>query len=137
MPVEAVTAFAEDSGGTLWLGLYLNGLGRLRNGRFHRFTEAEGGVEDSSIRCSSIRAGACGPPRPRQGSCGSTIRPPKRPVITRFGTAEGLSSDSAHCITEDRFGRIYVGTGLGVIGSVRKAASSAASRSPTGWRGAR
>ena len=114
MPVEAVTAFAEDSGGTLWLGLYINGLGRLRNGRFQRFTEAEGGVEDFVYSLFIDSRGRLWAATARHGVLRIDDPTAERPVITRLGTAEGLSSDSAHCITEDRFGRIYVGTGQGV-----------------------
>ena len=37
-----------------------------------------------------------------------------RLAIQRYTMADGLSSDEIQAITEDRFGRIYSGTGLGV-----------------------
>ena len=36
------------------------------------------------------------------------------PKIVNYTTKEGLSSDQVSCITEDQWGRIYVGTGVGV-----------------------
>jgi signal transduction histidine kinase len=37
-----------------------------------------------------------------------------QPKFVHFTTKEGLSSDQTTCITEDQWGRIYVGTGIGV-----------------------
>jgi signal transduction histidine kinase len=38
----------------------------------------------------------------------------EHPAFTSFSTANGLSSNQSLCLTEDRFGRIYVGTGRGI-----------------------
>jgi signal transduction histidine kinase len=38
----------------------------------------------------------------------------EKPGIARITTANGLSSNEIWCLTEDRFGRIYAGTGHGV-----------------------
>jgi len=114
MPEEAVTAFAEDRGGTLWLGLYLNGFGRLRERRFQRFTAEEGGVEDFVYSMFVDSRGRLWVATARHGVLKIDDPTAERPVITRLGTAEGLSSNAAHCLTEDSLGRIYVGTGQGV-----------------------
>ena len=34
--------------------------------------------------------------------------------MVRYSTAQGLSSNDVECLTEDRWGRIYAGTGHGV-----------------------
>jgi hypothetical protein len=36
------------------------------------------------------------------------------PLFRRYRTAEGLTTDSTRCVTEDRAGRIYVGTSRGI-----------------------
>ena len=38
----------------------------------------------------------------------------EKPVIARYSISDGLASDEIQAITEDNFGRIYAGTGLGV-----------------------
>ena len=42
------------------------------------------------------------------------IRRQDHPTFVHYTVKEGLSSDQITCITEDQWGRIYVGTGIGV-----------------------
>ena len=68
MPEEAVTAFAEDSGGTLWSDSTSTDSASCATGAFTGSRRPRAGSRTSSIRCSSIRGGACGPPRPGTAS---------------------------------------------------------------------
>lgn len=108
------TALGEDRAGNVWMGYYLGGLGRFRNGRFEMFT-AEQGAPPGYVR--DIHTDVNGRLWIATSS-GGVVRvddpTAEHPVLTNITTAQGLSSNQANCITEDRFGRIYVGTGRGV-----------------------
>ncbi len=108
------SAFAEDGAGNLWIGLYSGGLVRYRQGRFERFKAADG-VPDGFIRGLFLDgkrrlwvATAAG------GAARIDDPEAERPHFTTYTTREGLSSDQVTCVTEDLFGRIYLGTGRGL-----------------------
>lgn len=109
-----VLAIFQDSRKQIWVGLYRTGIARYRNGRFEVFGDSDG-VPTGGIRFFyEDRAGhlwlASG-----RGGLGRIDDPAAaRPHISRFSTADGLSSDEIQSITEDEFGRIYAGTGFGV-----------------------
>jgi len=123
-----VTAFAEDRAGTVWVGLgdigvNLKGRGRAaeRGGLLRiRGDRPESVVLDHQpgepdIRwLYSDRAGrlwfAAG-----RGGLGRVDDPTAaRPRAVAYGRADGLSSEMVNCVAEDRWGRIYVGTNMGV-----------------------
>lgn len=110
----AILYLAEDHAGQIWIGLYRSGVARLRNGRFEVLTTADGipagGIryiyEDSRHRLW-LASG--------RGGLGCIEDPTAlKPAVRRYTTETGLASDEIQTITEDRFGRIYAGTGLGV-----------------------
>jgi ligand-binding sensor domain-containing protein/signal transduction histidine kinase len=111
---SAPTAFQQDRAGNLWIGFYWGGLARLRDGKFDTFTKDDG-VPAGMIRALHLDqkgrlwlAGA-------EGGLGRIDSPESdHPQIVHYTTKEGLSSEQVSCITEDQWGRIYVGTGLGV-----------------------
>ncbi|HEX3248691.1 MAG TPA: two-component regulator propeller domain-containing protein [Pyrinomonadaceae bacterium] len=113
-PDSAPTAFQQDRAGNLWIGFYWGSLARMSNGKFDSFTKADG-VPGGMIRALHLDqkgrmwiAGA-------EGGLGRIDDPSlDHPKIVLYTTKEGLSSDQVSCITEDSWGRIYVGTGLGV-----------------------
>ncbi len=109
----APTAFAEDRGGNVWIGLFHGGLARYcrSTGRFTTFTanQMHGGVRtlmtDSAGR---LWIGA---------SCGlAHVDDPvsEPPRLIWQSSAEGLSSNYIAALTEDNRGRIYAATGRGV-----------------------
>jgi ligand-binding sensor domain-containing protein len=109
-----ISYISEDHAGQVWIGIYRSGVARFRNGHFDLFGPAEGipagGIRyiytDSRNRVwLASGRGGLGRIDDPQGS---------KPRVQRYTTADGLSSDEIQCITEDRFGRIYAGTGLGV-----------------------
>lgn len=107
------TAFAEDRGHCVWIAFNGAGLVRYRDGRFDLF-QAGDGVPEGWIRALLVdRAGriwiASG------GGGIAVVDDPlsDRPHFRRLAGA-GLASNSARCLAEDAWGRIYVGTGVGV-----------------------
>jgi ligand-binding sensor domain-containing protein/two-component sensor histidine kinase len=111
---SAPTAFQEDRNGNLWVGFYWGGLSRYRNGKFEAFTKADG-VPAGLIRAlyldhlgrlwiASTEGGLARIDDPTQG----------RPTFAHYTVKDGLSSDQLTCITEDQWGRIYIGTGIGI-----------------------
>src|SRR5262249_20457221 len=114
IPEAAPTAFREDSAGDLWIGLYAGGLLRYRDGHFVLFKEA-GGVPQGRIKAVYldqaerlwIATGEGGVARVDQPAA-------EHPSFVSYSVSEGLSSSQANCVTEDRWGMIYVGTGRGL-----------------------
>jgi len=111
---SAPTAFQEDRNGNIWIGFYWGNLARYRNGRFESFTKAEG-APAGMIRAlymdhlgrlwiASMEGGLARVDDPTQ----------ERPKFVTYTAKDGLSSDQITCITEDQWGRIYVGTGIGL-----------------------
>ncbi|HEX8734709.1 MAG TPA: two-component regulator propeller domain-containing protein, partial [Pyrinomonadaceae bacterium] len=107
-------SFAEDSDGNVWFGFYFGNLARFRDGRFQIFT-AKDGIPDSLVgdilKDSSNRLwiGTSG-----RGLFRVDNPNAEKPVFTSISTANGLSSNQIICLVEDRFQRIYVGTGRGI-----------------------
>lgn len=123
-----VTAFAEDRTGTVWVGLgeagaierfrirasEHGGLVRIRGDRPELVVLDRGPREPDVRWLHCDRAGrlwfAAG-----RGGLGRIDDPTvPRPAASVYGKAQGLSSESVNCVTEDRWGRIYAGTNLGV-----------------------
>ena len=106
-----ITAFAEDRSGELWIGFSEGGLIRGRSNGFTEVTyQPTGSVQalhfDSAGRLwiTSLTSGVSRLDEPTSG----------QPRFRSYTTADGLSSNHVWCVTEDRFGRIYLGTGSGV-----------------------
>jgi signal transduction histidine kinase/ligand-binding sensor domain-containing protein len=107
-----VLAMAEDAGGTLWIGLSEGGLLRRRGERVeHVGLDAPGplgAIHDLHVHGSTLWIAAEGTGLGRLETVDVG-----RPTLW-WGRAQGLASDQASCVTEDRWGRVYVGTALGV-----------------------
>jgi signal transduction histidine kinase len=107
------TAFLDDRQGTMWIAFYNGQVGRYRNGRFECVFDCSGrnGLVESlyldrrkRLWIGTFRAGVL-----RVDDIAA-----ERPVAVSLTAADGLSSNRIGAITEDRFGRIYIGTELGV-----------------------
>lgn len=114
IPLTAPTAFCEDRSGNLWIGFYTGELLRYAAGRFTLFTQADG-VPAGLIRGLYLDhrgrlwiATADGGVARLDDPAADSLR------FVVYTTAEGLSSNQATCITEDRWGKIYIGTGRGL-----------------------
>jgi len=111
---SAPTAFQEDRKGDLWIGFYWGGLSRYRNGKFEPFTKADG-VPAGLIRALHVDHLGRLWIASAEGGLGRVDDPIQdRPNFVRYTVKEGLSSDQITCITEDQWGRIYIGTGIGI-----------------------
>jgi signal transduction histidine kinase/ligand-binding sensor domain-containing protein len=107
-------SFAEDSHGNVWFGYYFGGLARYRDGKFRLFTDRDG---LPASRVNDLLADSSG--RLWIATSGRGLfrvdRPDDETLVFRgLSTADGLSSNLPQCLTEDRLGRVYVGTGLGI-----------------------
>jgi ligand-binding sensor domain-containing protein/signal transduction histidine kinase len=118
-PAEGInaspTAFREDAAGNLWIGFYSGDkIARYARGGFTFFTETEGkpaGMiralyldQKKRLWIGSSRGGLARIDHPEYD----------HPRFVIYTTAEGLSSNDVWSITEDRWGRIYLGTGRGL-----------------------
>jgi len=109
----APTAFLDDRHGTIWIGAYAGQVGRYRHDRFECVFDCTGlnGIVNA---LHMDRRGRLWIATQRAGVLRVDDPAARRPTFVRLTTANGLSSDRAAAITEDRFGRIYVGTDRGV-----------------------
>lgn len=112
---NAPTAFAEDRAGNVWIGFYDNGLLRYRNGKFESFSATDNlpagfiyNIYTDSAGRVWVASGAGGVARIDNPTS------EEKPLLVNLTTRDGLSSSQATCVTEDNFGRIYIGTGRGV-----------------------
>lgn len=112
--VNNVTAFAEDKAGNVWLGFYAGGAARLRDGRFQHFSVKEGFPNGFLGAAYTDRAGRVWLATGNSGIVRVDNPTDDAPRFVNITVAEGLSSNSATCFTEDNFGRVYVGTGHGI-----------------------
>jgi ligand-binding sensor domain-containing protein/two-component sensor histidine kinase len=111
---SAPTAFQEDRAGNVWIGFYWGGLARYRDGKFNSFTKADD-VPAGLIRQLHLDQQGRLWIASTEGGLGRIDDVTSdHPKIIHYTVREGLSSDQISCITEDQWGRIYVGTGLGV-----------------------
>lgn len=105
IPELGPQAFQEDPWGNVWIGFYVGGLARYREGRFSLFTSADGlpagairGLYVDSARRLWV-AGARGVARVDDLTA-------ERPRFVQYTTNQGLSTNDTWTITEDRWGRI-------------------------------
>ena len=114
-----VTAFVEDKSGNLWIGTGTDtdnaALIRYRDGRFTVFSQSENKLLADWLRDLYV-----------DGKNRLWIADTANGVLRlddvnadqlnfkQYTPAEGLSSIGVSCITEDAFGRIYIGTGRGL-----------------------
>lgn len=113
--VDNVTAFTEDRAGNVWIGFYSGGAARFRDGKFQYFSVQNGfpsgfvnaaytDRSDGHVWIATGNSGVVRVDNPTEDE----------PRFVNLTVAEGLSSNRATCLTEDDFGRIYVGTGRGI-----------------------
>jgi ligand-binding sensor domain-containing protein/signal transduction histidine kinase len=110
-----VMAFREDASGNLWMGFDQGGgLVRYRGQRFELFQAAQEAFRGVIRNIFVDHIGRVWVASTQAGLSRIDHPASDHPQLARYTTAEGLSSNEIRCITEDRFGRIYVGTNQGV-----------------------
>ncbi len=102
-------AFTEDRTGNLWIGFVDNdSLARFSNGRFTLFTSEHGVPEGKIYDLYLDHAGRLWIAS-SLGGLGRMDNPgAERPEFSTYTVAQGLSSNNINCITEDRYGRLYI-----------------------------
>ncbi len=110
--------FAEDHAGNVWMGLHYGEIMRWRHGRLDVFKSVDGGPEGPSkgimlgLYCDSVGRLWIA----TEGGGAARVDDPDadRPRFAKYTMQQGLSSNTMHSFTEDRWGRIYIGTARGV-----------------------
>jgi signal transduction histidine kinase/ligand-binding sensor domain-containing protein len=112
---RSATSYVEDKNGNIWMGFYEGGVARFDGERFHIYDAESGLPTDGYITDLHIDT------RGRlwiSSAAGGLLRvddvSAEIPEFKQITTADGLTSNNVRTITEDHFGRIYVGTARGV-----------------------
>jgi len=109
-------ALAEDRAGQIWVGLAQGGLLRLPRGgrRLERFGP-EHGLPDAPVTDLHVDARGRLWIATEGGGLARLDAPAARsPRVVLLTTKDGLASDEIRCLTEDRWGRIYLGGRKGI-----------------------
>jgi ligand-binding sensor domain-containing protein/two-component sensor histidine kinase len=107
-------AFCEDRSSDLWIGFYNGELARYRDGRFTLLTAADGPPAGQIRTLYLDHAGRLWAATSQSGLSRLDDPGADRPRFVTYTVADGLASNYVGCITEDQWGRIYIGTGRGV-----------------------
>ena len=112
------TSFAEDGSGTLWIGLSHSlkpgGLATYRAGRL-KVLDALPGAPRSSLQDLLVdRTGRLWIASATQGVIRVDTPGAESPTFRYYDRDNGLASNRVTSLAEDRYGRIYCGTGRGV-----------------------
>jgi signal transduction histidine kinase/ligand-binding sensor domain-containing protein len=108
------TAFCEGPDGAVWVGTAEGGLLRYANGRFERFTVADGAPAGWLRDLHFDDAGRLWIASSRGGLARVDDAAAERPSFVAYTMAEGLASDNVWCVVADAWGRVYAGTTRGV-----------------------
>jgi ligand-binding sensor domain-containing protein/signal transduction histidine kinase len=104
-----VSAFVEDRSGNVWIGFRMGDLARYRNGRFDMYPGAGGSGASAFAALYQDSAG-----RIWGAGMAGVIRidapESNAPRFITYTKEQGLASREGNSVTEDRFGRIYIGT---------------------------
>jgi ligand-binding sensor domain-containing protein/signal transduction histidine kinase len=108
------TAFQEDRDHNLWIGFYWGGLVRLRNGLVDSFTK-DNGLPVGFIRDLYLDSSGRLWVASSDGGVARVDDPTReKPTFVTYSRKDGLSSDQITSVVEDRLGRMYLSTGIGV-----------------------
>ena len=108
-----ITGFCEDKAGNLWISS-ADGLIRFVAGQFRIFTTSSGLPAGWIFALYLDHASRLWVASGEGGVARIDDPGADEPRFVTYTTADGLSSNSAGCLTEDRLGRIYIGTGRGL-----------------------
>jgi signal transduction histidine kinase/ligand-binding sensor domain-containing protein len=101
---------AEDKEGNLWIGFGEARLVRYAKDRFKLFTAADGVPAGTIHKLFPDSKGRLWILSSQSGLGRIDDPSAERPVIVPYTVADGLSSNGGQSITEDRWGRLYIGT---------------------------
>jgi signal transduction histidine kinase len=106
-------AFAEDRRGAVWIGFLDGGVARYHEGRLTAFPV----WEEAPPEVVDLHVDRSGRLWIASASAGLSVLDDvsaDRLVLRRYTTTEGLSTNSILCLTEDDYGRMYLGTARGI-----------------------
>ncbi|HMV81643.1 MAG TPA: two-component regulator propeller domain-containing protein [Blastocatellia bacterium] len=110
--------FAEDGAGNVWMGLHYGELMRYRQGRFEVFGQSanESAAPPVGMMLALYRDRSGRMWVATEGGGAARVDQPAaaQPRFVHYTMKDGLSSNTPHSFTEDRWGRIYIGTTRGV-----------------------
>ena len=102
-----VASFAEDRAGHVWIGFSgLDGLVRHQDGRFVRFTAAEGAPAGTISNLLLDSKGRLWAATSQSGVSRIDAPDAERPTFVAYTTTQGLSSNVARAVVEDTWGRM-------------------------------
>ena len=111
---KSASSFAEDRQGNLWFGFYEGGLVRFANGRFETFAANDGLPRGVILDLLLDRQGRLWIASTNGGVSRVDDTSASKPAFVSLTTNQGLTSNNARTIVEDKSGNIYVGTVRGV-----------------------
>ena len=115
---RVATAFVEDRNGNVWIGTSSDhgdsALIRYRNGEFRLLTQADGSPSGEILDLFLDSRGRLWIASTNEGLWRLDEPDNDNFEFIKYTPAHGLTSISTATITEDKFGRIYVGTWRGV-----------------------
>lgn len=114
LPNSTVSALREDRAGNLWIGFVEGGMIRYRDGRFTPINPQSGVVPTSVVNLFLDSAARLWITSARAGLSRVDDPGSDHPVFKTYSIADGLTSNNTRCVTEDRFGNIYIGTVRGI-----------------------
>jgi ligand-binding sensor domain-containing protein/two-component sensor histidine kinase len=108
-------SFGEDRSGAIWIGMSIGGgLVRFRDGRFARFTTADGLAEGGILNLFFDSSGRLWVPMSPGGVFRIDNPQAERPAIVPYTTDQGLAGNDVEAVTEDRRGRLYLASARGI-----------------------
>jgi len=121
-PQRLISAFVEDPSGNIWIGTgsdesrqyYESRLIRYRDGQFRVFTDVEGAPCGWARDLFLDSRGRLWIASTQDGLLRLDDPNADRLDFVRYTPANGLTSNATTSVTEDAFGRIYVGTWRGI-----------------------
>ena len=111
---HAPSSFVEDAFSNLWISFYDGGVARFDGDRFQYFGKNEGLPEGVISDLHIDKKGRLWLSSTIRGLIRVDDTSAKTPNFIYLTTDNGLTSNNIRTITEDNFGRIYVGTASGV-----------------------
>lgn len=112
------SAFEEDNHGNVWIGATSDhdnsALIRYSQGRFRVLSEAQGAPSGWIQDLFLDSRGRLWIASDENGVWRIDDTASENFTFTKYTSADGLTSDSTACVTEDEFGRIYIGTWHGI-----------------------
>jgi signal transduction histidine kinase/ligand-binding sensor domain-containing protein/DNA-binding response OmpR family regulator len=106
IPENSITALCLDRDGALWAGTETSGLLHLKDGKFTRYTTADG-LSDNAV--ASLLAAADG--TLWVGTHHGGLNRFNNGRFSHYTTKDGLSGDDVASLAESRTGGLWVGTG--------------------------